>query len=58
MDNKTYPWFLLKMHRSYLLFSVIVMALIQYMMVELMTMLNIDEFYESIFAQMPDPKRF
>ena len=54
MDNKTYPRFILKMHRGYVLFSVIIIAFLQYLLVKLMTTMDVDVFYENIFSQLPE----
>ncbi len=54
MDNKTYPRFIIKMHRGYVLFSMVIIAFLQYLIVELMSSMDTDVFYENVISQLPE----
>ena len=54
MDNKTYPRLIIKMHRGYVVFSMIIISFLQYLIVELMTTIDTDIFYENILKQLPE----
>jgi ABC-2 type transport system permease protein len=54
MDNRTYPSLIIKMHRSYVLFSMLIIAFLQYLIVELMTTMDVDAFYGNVLTQLPE----
>ncbi|NIO28559.1 MAG: ABC transporter permease subunit [Candidatus Latescibacteria bacterium] len=54
MNSLAYPLFILKNHRGFALFSVVVIAALQYLIIELMTTLNTDAFINTIFSQLPE----
>jgi len=54
MSNLTYPLFILRSHRGFAIFSVVVIASLQYLIVEIMSSAGTDTLVGSILSQLPE----